>query len=287
MINRTSRRTRWARRSVVAPVGAVASALALALVVLPGHAGAADIGGTDGNDVLVGTPAFDTIHAYAGNDAVQGGDGVDSIYGEDGDDTLDGGPAVDSVFGGPGNDGLVGGEGVDYLYGGAGGDTLDGGEGVDTLISVGDGEVDVVRGGDGYDTAWVGPEDSVVDVEQVRVNEVPPCGFGPGTPAQYLPPGCQTAPEGDVQPATDSVVTGYAFDRDYAGAIPVHLYVDGVFREARMADETSWRYSSTNFTFVHNLGTGHTFQVYAIGVNSAGQPDGQNVLLSVSSSYER
>lgn len=88
---------------------------------------------TNGNDVLVGDGADDTIsslggndkvYAGGGNDTVDGGDGNDRLEGQSGDDTLSGGNGSDAILGGPGDDRLIGGLGNDRLWGGSGNDTF-------------------------------------------------------------------------------------------------------------------------------------------------------------------
>jgi Ca2+-binding RTX toxin-like protein len=81
--------------------------------------------GLDGNDVIHGTLA---------NDTIDGGAGIDSLYGYAGNDTLLGGDGNDFLDGGAGNDSLRGGNGDDSLNGNAGNDTLEGNDGVDILI---------------------------------------------------------------------------------------------------------------------------------------------------------
>jgi Ca2+-binding RTX toxin-like protein len=98
------------------------------------------IHGTDGDDVIHGTPF---------NDRLFGGAGDDTIYGHEGDDLLDGGTGNDRLFGGPGDDDLLGGSGNDRLHGGTGDDRLDGGTGTDRLF--GDEGRDWLDGGAGDD----------------------------------------------------------------------------------------------------------------------------------------
>ena len=73
------------------------------------------VGGTIGNDTLVGTAEPDVLQGFGGND---------SLSGLAGDDRLEGGS---------GNDTLLGGDGNDTLDPGVGIDTVDGGDGTDTL----------------------------------------------------------------------------------------------------------------------------------------------------------
>ena len=60
--------------------------------------------GTNGRDVLVGTP---------GPDRIEGGNGPDTLCGLDGDDALSGGNGPDVLLGGPGADAADGGRGPD------------------------------------------------------------------------------------------------------------------------------------------------------------------------------
>jgi Ca2+-binding RTX toxin-like protein len=101
------------------------------------------ITGTDGDDVIHGTPYDDHLSGGAGNDV---------IYGYEGDDLLDGGTGNDRLFGGPGNDTLLGGAGQDQLFGGTGEDRLFGGSGNDRLL-----------GEEGRDWLDGGPGDDRVD----------------------------------------------------------------------------------------------------------------------------
>lgn len=80
--------------------------------------------GTNGDDVITGTPDRDVIFAGDGSDTIDGVDGADIILGGYGDDT---------IYGGAGADVLVAGSGNDTVYGGPGADTVTGDEGADTL----------------------------------------------------------------------------------------------------------------------------------------------------------
>jgi serralysin len=91
------------------------------------------INGTDGNDVLSGTPQSDLVGLKAGNDFFLAGGGNDFVLGGTGNDAIRGDSGNDELLGESGNDFLVGGSGNDKLNGGAGSDTIDGGSGVDTL----------------------------------------------------------------------------------------------------------------------------------------------------------
>jgi Ca2+-binding RTX toxin-like protein len=101
------------------------------------------IAGTDGDDVIHGTPYDDRLF---------GGGGNDTIFGYEGDDLLDGGSGNDRLFGGPGNDRLLGASGNDQLFGGTGDDSLSGGLGNDRLF-----------GEEGRDSLDGGPGDDLLD----------------------------------------------------------------------------------------------------------------------------
>jgi len=122
------------------------------------HGRLAKIVGTDGDDVLAGTPERDVIW---------GGGGDDTITGSLGNDLLCGGPGADLVHGGRGNDVVDGGAGADdrvigdlgddKAIGGPGGaDEVAGSLGIDT-VSGGPGDFDFVHGDYGYDRMDGGP----------------------------------------------------------------------------------------------------------------------------------
>lgn len=109
------------------------------------------IGGTLGNDVLIGGEGDDTIWGKAGNDRIEGGKGVDHLFGGDGDDIItDSGTdsgAADVIHGDAGNDVINPGNGLDLVFGGSGNDFIFGG--VDSkTYTAGEGN-DFVRGADG------------------------------------------------------------------------------------------------------------------------------------------
>jgi Ca2+-binding RTX toxin-like protein len=128
------------------------------------------IGGTDGDDLILGTPCADDIAAGAGddnvdarggddlvdagsgNDHVIAGDGADTVLGGPGDDVVFAGAGADRVSGGAGHDRLFGEAGDDLLFGEAGDDLLDGGEGRD-ILDGGDGD-DLLLGGEGNDSLY-------------------------------------------------------------------------------------------------------------------------------------
>ncbi len=126
----------------------------------------ATIVGTNGPDVLRGTPGRDVIVGLGGDDTIFGGDGRDTICGGGGSDIIDAGEGNDTVFGhtafqdGPGADTLLGGGGNDFLSGSGGGDRILGGPGDDELHGYSDPgkfdpdqrSSDLLRGGPGDDT---------------------------------------------------------------------------------------------------------------------------------------
>lgn len=98
--------------------------------------------GTNGDDVISGTPGPDYIFALGGDDTIRGLGGDDTICAGPGDDLVYGGSGRDSVSVGGGSDVFFGGAGNDDVlaYGGAD-DHLFGGEDKDifTLQITGDG----------------------------------------------------------------------------------------------------------------------------------------------------
>lgn len=130
------------------------------------------LGGSAGNDTLIGGKGIDSLWGDAGNDRLDGGDEADVVHGGDGNDIitdtgtpiggadfLHGDAGHDVIFSGNGNDLIFGGSGSDFMVvgedaqeifagrdndfalGGSGGDTLMGNEGDDWL-----------EGGDGFDS---------------------------------------------------------------------------------------------------------------------------------------
>jgi Ca2+-binding RTX toxin-like protein len=119
----------------------------------PGLGGGADVDGAQPTGrigtVITGTDGDDVIHGTPFDDNLSGGAGNDTIFGHEGDDLLDGGAGEDQLFGGPGDDRLLGGIGNDGLFGGTGDDDLFGGSGNDRLS--GEAGRDLLDGGSGND----------------------------------------------------------------------------------------------------------------------------------------
>jgi Ca2+-binding RTX toxin-like protein len=119
--------------------------MALAVLLAGGVALAANVKGTEYDDVLTGTESRDTIIPFAGNDTVYALGGNDDVRHSFGDDT---------IYGGAGNDTLRGGRGTDTIYGGPGKDLID-----CAYLET--------RADDVGDTAYADNEDTVVDCKDV------------------------------------------------------------------------------------------------------------------------
>ena len=151
---------------------------------------------TNGSDYYVGDDSKNTIYGLAGDDYVGGLGAADMLLGGRDNDKVQGGSGKDRLEGGRGVDKVVGKPGYDILldqpekgsfaqlssqrgaYQVQGGrpDRLLGGEGNDT-IRARDGKKDIIRGGPGYDKAYVDKVDKVKGVEK---EVVPGGGGGPG-----------------------------------------------------------------------------------------------------------
>jgi Ca2+-binding RTX toxin-like protein len=105
--------------------------------VIWGGGGDDEILGSLGNDLLCGGPGNDLIHGGRGNDEVDGEGGTDRVVGDLGDDKATGGPGeFDEVAGSLGIDTLNGGAGsFDLVHGDYGYDRMDGGPGEDDIAS--------------------------------------------------------------------------------------------------------------------------------------------------------
>jgi Ca2+-binding RTX toxin-like protein len=149
------------------PRGVIAVLLALAFAAFAVSAGApadaqeedvprcqgrqAKIVGTDGDDVIQGTPERDVIWGGKGDDLIYGSLGNDLVCGGPGDDQVHGGRGNDEVDGGPGSDQVNGDLGDDKILGGPGGeDEVAGDLGID-VVNGGPGDEDLVHGDYGYD----------------------------------------------------------------------------------------------------------------------------------------
>jgi Ca2+-binding RTX toxin-like protein len=121
------------------------------------HGRRAKIVGTEGPDVIHGTPSRDVIWGGGGDDEILGSLGNDLLCGGAGDDLIHGGRGNDTVDGGAGTDRAIGDLGDDKVMGGTGNaDEVAGSLGIDTLNG-GPGEFDLVHGDYGYDRMDGGP----------------------------------------------------------------------------------------------------------------------------------
>ena len=125
------------------------------------------LGGTEGNDTLIGDKGIDTLWGDGGDDYLNAGMESDQVFGGDGDDiivdpfgddmlrgnngndVISSGSGFDLLFGGDGNDFLMAGTDSDEVFAGRGDDFILGGGAPDTLLgNEGD---DWIEGGDGLD----------------------------------------------------------------------------------------------------------------------------------------
>lgn len=117
--------------------------------------------GTEGRDVILGTPLADAIVGDDGDDVICGLGGNDTIFGQNGDDWISGGDGDDKLRGGRDADTMFGDDGVDDMKGGRDDDMVSGGSGDDDIRG-GTGD-DVMSGGDGSEvrTAGNGGRDTI------------------------------------------------------------------------------------------------------------------------------
>jgi Ca2+-binding RTX toxin-like protein len=168
---------------------AVATSGASDVVTAPSTVAGADLVGVGGDDTLTGAAGGDHLVGGDGDDVLDGGAGVDVLEGGAGNDTYHVDSADDVTFEAPG-------AGIDTVYASASywlavdfetlvltGTAVEGhGNGLSNTIignaannildsGVGDG-VDVLRGGEGDDTYWVTPYDTVVELADQGVDDV-------------------------------------------------------------------------------------------------------------------
>jgi len=119
------------------------------------------LGGTEGNDTLIGGIGDDTLWGDGGNDRLEGGYGNDIIQGGDGDDIITDIGGDDIIKAGAGNDVIHGGNGLDLIFAGDGHDFVIGGtDGKEILGGTGN---DFIHGGDGIDALFGGSGDDWVE----------------------------------------------------------------------------------------------------------------------------
>ena len=132
--------------------------------------------GTEGDDMLVGTPLADVLVGLAGNDRLRArtpGYVGDTLLGGDGDDVLLGAYRGDVLKGGRGDDRLLASRSGDWIHGGPGRDTIHAGGGRDVVYAR-DGRRDVVKCGTNLngasegDRVWADRYDQIArDCERV------------------------------------------------------------------------------------------------------------------------
>jgi Ca2+-binding RTX toxin-like protein len=82
------------------------------------------IGGTFGDDTIIGGIGDDSLYGGDGNDRIEGGDGADHIEGGAGDDIITDLSGPDVIEGGPGNDAINSGNEEDVIFGDDGSDFI-------------------------------------------------------------------------------------------------------------------------------------------------------------------
>jgi Ca2+-binding RTX toxin-like protein len=179
--------------------------------------------GTGGDDYLTGSGSNNTLSGLGGADTVKGLGGTDWLFGDPGGDRLTGGTGVDHIDGGTGVDWLDGKKGGDHLkdvehtpYSSTARskqrkvDVLIGDHGND-IIRARDGKKDIIRGGPGYDKAYVDRVDKVTGVEK----EIVPGGGG-GNPNPVAPQKkqCEDGKDNDGDGKTDLQDPGCAAATD-------------------------------------------------------------------------
>lgn len=107
------------------------------------------------------------LYGLNGNDTIKVGAGAPGVYIDGGghNDKITGGILNDTIVGGAGNDTITGGFGDDQIDGGKGQDNMSGGDGRDTITSA-DHELDIIDGGDEFDTGNLDLQDLFTGVER-------------------------------------------------------------------------------------------------------------------------
>jgi Ca2+-binding RTX toxin-like protein len=89
--------------------------------------------GGDGDDIIEDPFGDDFLRGEAGDDVIVADQGIDLLFGGEGQDFIMGVTDTKEVFAGPGNDFVLGGSAADGLMGNEGDDWIEGGEGFDSL----------------------------------------------------------------------------------------------------------------------------------------------------------
>ena len=92
-----------------------------------------DVFGGAGDDIIEDPFGNDVLRGQAGNDVVTSARGADLLFGDDGQDYIVLGQDAAEAFGGTGADFILGGAGKDFIFGNEGDDWIEGGAGFDTL----------------------------------------------------------------------------------------------------------------------------------------------------------
>lgn len=124
--------------------------------------------GSDGPDLLVGTPVGDVIIGGSGADTIRASDGRNVIEAQWGDDDIRAGSGPDLVDAGDGNDTVRTGAGSDRIGLGHGNDTVYAGRGPDYVFA-NDGRRDVIDCGPGDDRVRVDKIDVLRRCEHVYI----------------------------------------------------------------------------------------------------------------------
>jgi Ca2+-binding RTX toxin-like protein len=193
-------------------VGLILTTMVLGVMLLSGVVLAKKLVGGPGNNNYMGSNDTDYIYGGGGADDIGGKNGPDHLFGDKGNDRLHGGRGHDWVEGGPGSDTAWSDKGTDDLFaerehkgsfqaakvkGGRKPNRLLGGRGND-IIRAKNGKKDIIRGGPGYDKAYVDRVDKVKGVEK----EVVPGGGG-GTGGPQPKKQCADGKDNDGDGKTD------------------------------------------------------------------------------------
>jgi Ca2+-binding RTX toxin-like protein len=127
------------------------------------------LGGTAGNDRLIGSIGDDTFWGDGGDDAIEGGHGNDNIDGGAGDDIIQDMGGDDVIKGGTGNDVIHGGPGINLIISGHGSDFVVTGEDIGEVFAGGGNDFvygqivnDAMHGNEGNDWIERGTQDGAM-----------------------------------------------------------------------------------------------------------------------------
>ncbi|WP_295557663.1 peroxidase family protein [uncultured Hyphomicrobium sp.] len=116
------------------------------------------LGGTEGNDWLIGDEGDDTLWGDGGDDRLEGGIGNDFIFGGDGDDIITDQFGDDEIRAGAGDDVVTAGQGINLIITDTGRDFVWAGDDLDEILlgqgddfGAGGADEDTLIGGEGND----------------------------------------------------------------------------------------------------------------------------------------